>query len=270
MYLAIDVGGSKTLLAVFSQAGKLEKDFRFVTPSAYSEWLKTLAEAIKEQFLTYHLLAVCCAIPGVIDRQKGVGEHFGNLSWHDIPIHKDLQRLVPHAQIFIENDANLAGLSEALLVQDQYKKVLYLTISTGVGDGIIINGEIDPQLQDSEPGQMVLEFGDKLHKWEAIASGRALKNRYGKLASQITDPKIWAEFAKAVALGLNELIDTLTPEVVIIGGGVGAHFEKFAQPLQVELEKLSSPLVPIPPLLKAQRPEEAVIYGCYDFIKQHV
>ena len=256
------------MLAVFSQTGKVEAEHRFVTPSTYPDWLSTLQKAIKEQFGNYRLVAACCAIPGLVDRQQGVGKHFGNLKWQNVPVERDLKRLLPHAQVFIENDANLAGLSEAILVHDRYKKVLYLTVSTGVGDGIIVDGKIDHEFEDSEPGQMILEYQGKLQKWEDFASGKYLKTKYGLLASQIEDPKVWQEFSQGVARGLNELIDTLTPDVVIIGGGVGAHFEKFAKPLREELLKLSSPLVPTPPLLKAQRPEEAVVYGCYDFTRQ--
>jgi hypothetical protein len=50
---------------------------------------------------------------------------------------------------------------------------------------------------------------------------------------------------------------------------VGAHFEKFQPFLEEALKKINNPLVPVPHLLKAQRPEEAVIYGCYEYIVQN-
>ena len=55
---------------------------------------------------------------------------------------------------------------------------------------------------------------------------------------------------------------------MIIGGGVGSHFEKFSAPLNDEMKKLELPMVNIPPIIKAKRAEEAVVYGCYDYINQ--
>ena len=86
----------------------------------------------------------------------------------------------------------------------------------------------------------------------------------------MSDPAIWREYVKSLAAGFENLLAVVQPEAVIIGGGVGAHFEKFQPYLEAELQALNTPLVPVPPLLKAQRPEEAVIYGCYDYIKQNI
>jgi predicted NBD/HSP70 family sugar kinase len=115
---------------------------------------------------------------------------------------------------------------------------------------------------------MIFEHQDQTKQWEDFASGRALKARYGKQASEITDPAIWQEYTKLLVAGLEDLLAIIKPDAVIFGGGVGAHFENFKGFLEDELNKINNPLVPVPPLLKAQRPEEAVIYGCYEFIKQ--
>jgi glucokinase len=170
----------------------------------------------------------------------------------------------------VENDANLAGLSEALLLKNQYRKVLYLTVSTGIGDGIIVDGKIDAALADSEAGHMLVEHRGEIKTWEEFASGRALKARWGQLAKDIEDPAIWAEFAKLLALGLNELLAVIQPDAVVVGGSVGRYFEKYQRFLAAELEKHPSKMVEIPPILKARRPEEAVIFGCYDYAHQQI
>lgn len=257
------------MLAAFSSNGELLRQFRLATNPDYDRFLKELGQALRANFADFKFASVCCAIPGRVDRQRGVGEEFGNLKWRNVPIKKDINSFLA-TSVLVENDANLAGLSEALLVHDKYKKVLYLTISTGIGDGVIINGKIDPDLADSEAGHMVLPFKGKLQKWEDFASGRALHKEYGKLASEIDDPAIWKLFVKNIALGLYELLAIVQPEVVIVGGGVGAHFEKFGAFLSEELSKNSNNMVEIPPIIKAKRPEEAVIYGCYEFIRQNI
>lgn len=268
MYLGIDVGGTKTLIAAFDASGEVKNQAKFPTPKKYKDFLDQLGVAL-ENFKDYHFIACCCAIPAQIDRKNGVGLVFGNLDWRNVPIKKDLSRLLPTAKIYVENDSNLAGLYEALIFHKQYKKVLYITVSTGIGDGIIIDGKIDPNFADSESGQMMLDYDGKLVRWEDIASGRSLVERYGKPGSEIDDPKIWLQFAKDLTLGLVELIAVMQPDIIIIGGGLGTHFHKYGGFLRGELLKHQNKMVQIPPVMKAKKPEEAVIYGCYDFIKQN-
>ena len=166
MYLGIDIGGSKTLLAGFSEQGQITAEAKFATPADYNDFLALLESNLQQQpFKDVAISHCCCAVPGEIDRSRGVGLTLGNLPWENKPVKDDLSKILPGATVLVENDSNLAGLSEALLVHDKYKKVLYLTISTGIGDGIIINGIIDPSFADSESGQAVLNYGGELHKW---------------------------------------------------------------------------------------------------------
>ncbi|MDB5160679.1 MAG: hypothetical protein JWO96_59 [Candidatus Saccharibacteria bacterium] len=269
MYLAIDIGGTKTLVAVFNSDGQIIEEYKVPTNKNYPDFVEELGSLIKDKVTHHNLLACCCAVPGELDRKEGIAIRFGNLPWKNTPIKKDLEKIIGHVPILIENDAKLAGLSEALS-HKQYRKVLYLTVSTGIGDGIIIDGKIDADFADSEPGQMVLEYQGELRKWEDFASGRALVTKYGKRASEIEDPAIWQEFSRGLARGMIELIATLQPDVIIIGGGVGSHFEKFSPYLKSELAKLENDMVQSPPIIKAERPEEAVIYGCYEYVKQTV
>ena len=255
------------MVAIFDHDGQIVRDHKFPTPKIYSEFLKKLGATFESLDIT-KTNSVCCAAPGQVDRHSGVVRAFGNEPWHNAPLGKDVSTLAGGRSVLVENDANLAGLSEALLVKDKYKKVLYLTVSTGIGDGIIINGIIDPQFADGEAGQMMLVHGDGLAKWEDFASGRALYARYGKKASEIDDPATWLEFVKGLSQGIGELVAVLTPEVIIIGGGVGAHFDKFGSLLRMELKKYENNMVKMPPVIQAKRPEEAVIYGCYALIRQ--
>jgi predicted NBD/HSP70 family sugar kinase len=268
MYLAVDIGGSKTLLAVFSEKGQKLAQQKIKTSHDYKKFLAEVKKQIEQVTRDYKITDCCCAVPGRLDRERGIAFDLGNLSWHNVAIKKDIAEMMEKVPVTIENDGNLAGLGEAKLLREKYKKVLYLTVSTGIGDALIIDGKIDAELVNGEAGKMILEHGGILEPWEDFASGRALKEKYGKLASEISDTAIWREFSRNLALGLNILLAIVQPEVVIVGGGVGAHFEKFGAKLEEELKKMHNKLVPIPPIVQAKRPEEAVIYGCYDFIKQ--
>ncbi len=269
MYLGIDVGGSKTLLAVFGQDGRPIDEHRFPTSPKFDDFISDFDSAIKGELKDHHIVAACCAVPAEINRKNGVALRFGNLPWRDVPIQRDLQKALPHASVFIENDAKLGGLSEALAVKDKYRNVLYLTLGTGIGVGHIVDGLIDTQLSDRGGDGFVLEHNGQLMDWEDFASGKALYKQYGQKASAIDDPKIWRSYASDVAKGLEHFIEALQAEIVIIGGGVGVHFDKYGDFLRQALAELRD-FDKVPPIIKAKKPSEAVIYGCFDYCRQQL
>ncbi len=261
MILGVDIGGTKTLLGVFDHAGKLVSQYKFATPEDYDDFLAELRASLAK--LDHGDFNKCVvAIPGKPDREEGIGLAFGNLPWQKVPIGPDIEKLV-NCPVVIENDSKLAALSEAKVYSNKYHKVFYLTVSTGIGGGLITDGKIDKDFRDNEVGQMPLEHNGKLETWEDFASGKAIVAKFGKKARDITDPQAWQTIAHNLAIGLLDVIATINPDLVIIGGGVGSHLEKFADKLDAELSKYPNPLVEIPKVVKAKRAEEAVIYGCY-------
>lgn len=269
MYLAIDVGGTKTLLAVFSISGEMLEKHQFPTRSSYKNWLEDL-EAELGKLKSYKISACCCSLPGIIDRKRGIGIVFGNLKWHNVPLRQDLNNLLDISSIYIENDGNLAGVHEATFFADKYKKILYLSVGTGIGDAMIVDGKLDEDFLDGEGGQMVLSHDGKLEKWEDFASGRAITERFGKKAAEIDDPKIWQIYASGLAQGIAAEVAPFKPEIVIIGGGIGTHFAKYGKFLNDELKKYANKMVAMPQVIQADKPEEAVVYGCYDYIHQQI
>lgn len=269
MYLAIDIGGSKTLIALFDHEGNVNEQVKFKTPDSYDAFKTTLADTVAK-IPTGKCKWAVVAAPGKIDRKHGVVETFGNLDWKNTPLQSDLEKILK-TPVSLENDAKLGALSEALLVKDTYKKALYITVSTGIGGGLIINGKIDPKFADIEVGQMLLEHNGRLRDWEDFASGRAFYERFGKKVSEVSedDQQAWYWLARNLALGLLNLAATLTPDVIIIGGGAGAHLDRFKAQLDEQLKIYENPMFVIPPIIGAQKPEEAVIYGCYELGKQH-
>ena len=107
-YLAIDVGGTKTLFAVFTPDGQQVCQTKVGTGQTYDQFKADLAENIKK-LGRFKFSYVCCAIPGRIDFDGGVGQDFGNLPWEDVPVRADLEVLLPGAKVLLHNDAKLAA-----------------------------------------------------------------------------------------------------------------------------------------------------------------
>lgn len=268
MYLGIDIGGTKTLVAVLDSHGVIKQKIKFPTPPDYAEFLKQLQQTIG-QLDQKEFKAAGVGLPtNNFDRKRGVAITFGKLPWTVVPIKHDIHKIVGRP-VFIENDAKLAGLSEAMLLK-QYSKVLYVTISTGIGTALVVDRVIDVNVGDPGGSMLMLEHHGKLQKWESFASGSAIVRRYGKRAEDIHDDKIWQTVSHDVARGLLELIAIMQPEIIVFGGGVGTYFERYGKFIEAELARYETPASPMPQLIKAQRPEEAVIFGCYDYVKQQL
>ena len=265
MILAVDIGGTKTLLACFDEHGNLVKSQKFATDQDYKKFITEFEELIKT-LGEHEYQAACIAIPGVVDRKHGRGISFGNLRWENVPIEADVEKLI-NAPVIIENDAKAGGFYEAGIIRNEFKKVLFITVGTGIGIAYIVDNIINETFGDRGGNRLLLEHQGKLVSWESFASGKAILRRFGKKASDITDEKTWATIAHDLALGVLELIALFDTDVIIFGGGVGSNFERFGNKLVTELNKYKTPLMPIPPVRKAKRPEEAVIYGCYELAK---
>lgn len=265
MYLGVDIGGTKTLVSVLTDEAKIVETKKFPTPKSYDHFVLELANVF------HHLdhkdfKAAGVAAPGKIDRKHGRVVDLGNLDWKNFPLQADCEKIFKCPTV-IENDANLAALSEAMLHKD-VDKVLYVTVSTGIGMGVVYKQQLDPGMLDSEGGHMLLPFKGKLTKWESFASGRAIFNHFGKKAADIHDEKDWQHIVRNLSLGFYELIAVCQPDLIIVGGSIGTYFERYGHLLQAELDKHNMPVITIPRVTQAQRPEEAVVYGAYELAKQ--
>jgi glucokinase len=267
MYLGVDIGGTKTLVAVLDDHGVITEQIKFPSPKQYDHLLLEVRHALAH-FQTQDFQAGGVGMPAtVFDRRHGRGISFSNLPWHNVNIQHDLERIC-QCPIVVENDAKMAGLSEAMLLKDKLKRVLYVTVSTGIGYALVDGGIIDTSVGDSGGRSLLLEHQGKRVPWEDFASGRAMVERYGKMGKDIKDEKTWRNISRDLAKGLVELIAITEPEVIIFGGSVGRYFDRYGALLAEELKRYHLPLVPVPVLRQAQRPEEAVIYGCYDLAQQ--
>ncbi|MBQ9485009.1 ROK family protein [Candidatus Saccharibacteria bacterium] len=252
MYLAIDIGGTKTLVALFSKRGRVIKRIKFKTAQGSKKFVGDLTTVLKN-FTKYHVSAVTVAIPGLV--QKNYSVSFGNRNWPGIDLYNPIKNLFD-CPINFENDANLASLYEGSFYKG---KVIFLTFSTGIGGGIVKDGEILPESSKFEPGHKIYEFDGKRLEWEDIAAASALEKSYHiDLATDLRKKPEMQDIASRIALGIPNIVKKYQPDVIVIGGPLGRIFKRFSKYLPTSSVKFVRP----------RRPLESVIYGCFLYAKR--
>lgn len=264
MIITIDTGGTKTLIASYDESGNIVGEpYKFPTPPVEADYVEAVKNYLQQTFGGQQIDAVAIAIPGVIT--DGVAVWCSNLGWKDFDVASAFQGVLGDAPILVENDANLAGLAETrqLGIEPAPDNSLYVTVSTGIGSGIITDGHINKALSHSEAGHCLVEYNGAVQEWESFGSGKAIYNTYGKYARDITDERTWREIADRISRGFLAVIPILQPDVIIIGGSIGTYFERYGTILEGILREKLPSHIPTPKIVQAQHPEQAVIYGCY-------
>ena len=261
MIVTVDTGGTKTLIASFFEDGVIGKQIKFATPKDSADYTALLRKTLIGEFGNRKIRAIVIAIPGII--KNGVAVWCNNLGWTDFDVQAAFRGVLGDAPIFVENDANLAGLAETRMLKPVPASSLYVTVSTGIGTGIITNGRIDPGLRHSEAGRAPVEFDGVVREWESFASGKAIYETYGQYARDITSKRTWYHIADRISRGFLVLIPILQPDIIIIGGSIGTYFDRYSEQLIGLLKERLPTHIITPNIVRAAHPEEAVIYGCY-------
>lgn len=268
MYLAIDIGGTKTLVVLFSARGKQQKAVKFATAQSEKQFLADLL-AVLQGFVHKDIRQIVVAIPGVVQadiEHKNYSFIFGNRPWLNLDLMTPIKSLFSCPCHFY-NDANLATVYEA---RDLTGRSVYLTFSTGIGGGLADNGELLERLSNRfEPGHWQYLYAGQRQEWEDIASARAISEHYQQLATQIRGRQNYAEIAERLALGLADVVRQYHPDNIIVGGPLAYLFSRLKSPLKkalrARLDRLpGGAYATLPKLLGAEFPEEAVVYGCLE------
>ncbi|MCL2630558.1 MAG: ROK family protein [Firmicutes bacterium] len=282
-YIGIDIGGMSCKAGVVNEKGEIV--FRGSCPTKanahYSEIIKDIAdlttEVIKNAGLSLKdIQAVGMGIPGTIDSENGVIVYSNNISFKKVPVIKEFKKHIK-LPVFIGNDANCAALGEVVFGSAKgLKDIVFITLGTGVGSGIILNGKIFAGKGGSgaEAGHMVIiSGGDKCTCgrkgcWEAYASASALikltermakKEPLSRVAQIIKadgkasgetafkaskegdklGQKIVAKYAKYVSDGIVNLVNIFRPDAVLVGGGISNQGDYFIDMLAKQADKAS-------------------------------
>lgn len=252
-YLAIDIGATKTLVALFSKRGRVLKRVKFPTARGSKRFLNDLTTILTD-FQKYKILSVVVAIPGTVHKNYSV--HFGNRDWDDIDIFTPIKNLF-NCPIFFENDANLATIYEGHKLPG---RTIFLTFSTGLGGGIVENGKLVSGAERFEPGRTKYRYDGKVQEWEDIAAASSIEKVYHvDYATDLRGKKVMQDVAARIYLGLPDIAKKFHPNNIVLGGPMGKIFRLYSKYL---------PAIPGVRYCRPKRPLESVIYGCYIYAKQ--
>lgn len=179
MYLLFDIGATKTRLALSKDLKSFADPVIFDTEQDYEKGIAGICNHV-ERMTREEIKGIAGGISGTLDATRSKLTRSPNLSgWVNKPIDERLETDFK-CPVFIENDAAVVGLGEAVSGAGMGKSiVMYMTVSTGVGGARIVNGEIDEHALGFEPGTEII---DMQHTLEELVSGRAVEERFGKKA----------------------------------------------------------------------------------------
>lgn len=261
MYLLIDVGGTKTLLAIANPKGKILHSIKFPTIHDQNIFAKNLVQQIRSNFALGSIEAIGVALPGVVKDNKV--QWLGNLPWKNFDLAKILKDEFD-IPAYIENDANLAALAEA---KNKTGRTLYLTFSTGIGGGVVDDNVLSKKFQDFEPGHTIYEYNGEKSEWEDLASAKAFVDQYGIKVQDIKDTKCWSkEVPERIALGLAPVITETKPDRVVFGGPLGFELKRYRTPLRRILKNELNTKT-LPRFTAAKYGNFSVIEGCFLYAK---
>ncbi len=150
MYIgAIDVGGTKTIVAVIDDRGKIHRKEQFPTVESdcrkHLDYCAGVLRRILEQMnLTEELLAgIGVTLPGIVDNKEGILVRAVYEKWEQVPVRQYLSESFPSLPVFCENDVNACALGEQYFgLGDRCKNYIWMTVSTGVGGAVVSEGRL--------------------------------------------------------------------------------------------------------------------------------
>ncbi|MFN3966882.1 MAG: ROK family protein [Endomicrobiia bacterium] len=274
--IGVDLGGTKISAGIVDQSGKIISKTKLPTFAqkgpefVINQIIKSIQQVIKKSKIKHsQILGIGIGAPGPLDTEKGIIHHAPNLpGWNEIPLRNKIQSKIG-MDVFIDNDANLAALGESWIgAGKNVKNLICITLGTGVGGGLILDGKIFHGFQDAagEIGHITVNpSGPKCNCGnygclEAYSSATGIVNRIreaikngekSSLKEPITSKKVY-EFALKgdklskrimkeagiyLGIALSTVANLLNLEMAIITGNVANAGDMIFEPARHEIKK---------------------------------
>lgn len=220
---------------------------------------------------------IAAAVPGPFDRNRGALLQPPNIApaWHGLPIGGALSTHYG-CRVVLENDANCAALAEATAgVARGMRHVVYFTVSTGVGTGVVVDGRAVIGRHDTEGGHQVLWpawLGGPVCRCggfgclEALVSGPSIARRFGVPAAQLEDAAAWDDIGRWLGLATVNAIAFHDPDIVVFGGGVTTAWSRFWPSLSATVDAALH-LQARPPIVRGILGEDRNLWGALTLLE---
>jgi fructokinase len=238
LYGAIEAGGTKFVCAVGNEAGEIVE--RVTIPTLTPN--ETMPQVV-DFFRQYELKAIGIGSFGPVDLNMqsptyGSITTTPKLAWRNYPLLKVIEDAFS-VPVGFQTDVNAAALGELHFgAAKGFDSCLYLTVGTGIGGGAVVNGNVVQGLSHPEMGHIYIrrhpndsyEGKCPYHRdcLEGLAAGPAIEERWGKKGHELEDKEeVWEMEAYYLAQALAQYILILSPQKIILGGGVMKQTQLF-------------------------------------------
>jgi predicted NBD/HSP70 family sugar kinase len=227
----LDIGGTKMMVASADRQGNILRRVRTDTSTRLEADLENINRMFSEVAAGEEILGMGAAIGGPLDWKQGIVSPLHQPAWRNVPL-KAIMEAKWNCPFYVDVDTNVAALGEYRWGGLSAERFLYLTLSTGMGGGFLVDGEIyrgqdgaHPEVGHqsinchcSNPLAVQCECGapDCL---EALISGNGIRRIYGKPAEMLSTEQ-WQEVAYNLGQGLRNMAALYAPQLIRIGGGV--------------------------------------------------
>ncbi len=316
-YIGVDLGGTKIAVGIVNVYGRLlyKHTVRTEAHRGVSAVLENLVSTIERTVRDYgislnNVAGIGVGCPGVIDSETGtVISAFNIKDMKNVCLAEEIEKKL-FKKVVVSNDANCAVLGErAVGAARGYNNVIMITLGTGIGGGIIIDGNLyeGGGSRGAELGHIVIHKDGRPCTcgrkgcWEAYASATALiretkeaaeKNPHSILAKKVREServngrtifaalnegcelsqKVLADYLSYVSEGIVDFVNVFRPEIVLIGGGISNEGETLLKPIRKHVKEnaYGGSLIEVPKIEKAMLGNEAGIIGAAIFAKNTI
>lgn len=248
MYLGVDIGGTKIGGIVLDKTSqKMVAVFNTATPKNKKDFLKALEEKISSTMKKYKISGIGIGLPGIVDAKNDVLARAPNLpflkNWRARKFFSKFGK-----KIMIGNDSQCFLIAEAKLGAGKAcRNIAAMTIGTGIGGGLMIDGKIYHGKNNSagEFGHMIINKRETLEKLGA-------KKAFLKMGDR----------SEIIGIGVANIINALNPDIVILGGGgVASGGVKLDIVRKIAKKYIISPLAKKTQIIKSKLGENASATG---------